>query len=438
VTRPRAPRQNYLLRAPTFRHAVTTRVVLGAVIAILVVAAVAGIYLSSKGGASSTSSGGSSSSTALSGAPYKVGIIEDTTSSLAAWSHETLAMAQVAVTQINAQGGILGSPVQLFTADEEPNPLAAAQSLVLQDNVSAIIGVSYSGDAESMMPFLASHHVLGIFTSDSLDNMMQNVTSNYNDYKYFFRVFATNTDLATDLQGFFTNGTKPSSVYFVAENFQSGQEIFTGINATAQKLGIQVAGSSLVPFDQTDFSAIVAQIASVHPAAIIDGQITSGATTFISQLKANPATAGIQVYYIPQGSLADPPVLSSILSSSPGSLNGLIIADYPGTYFKPYNAEGAALAAAYKTATGTSYYSDPAGSYVGIKALALAIEHANSFDAAAIIPKLEQLNYDSAIGRVTFDSSHSWIPPAFWYVQIQGNNQTVVWPPQYSTGQLQH
>lgn len=346
-------------------------------------------------------------------------------------------MANVAVSQINAQGGILGSTVQLFTADEEPNPLAAAQSLVLQDNVSAIVGVSYSGDAESMMPFLSAHHVLGIFTSDSLDGMMQNVTSNYNDYKYFFRVFATNTDLATDLQGFFSNGTKPASVYFIAENFQSAQEVYSGINATAQNLGIQVLGASLVPFDQTDYSAIVAQIASLHPAAIIDGQITSGVTTFISQLKANPATAGIQVYYIPQGSLADPAVLSSLLSSSSGSLNGLIIADYPGTYFQPYNAEGAALAAAYKNATGTSYYSDPAGSYVGIKALALAIESAKSFNVTAIIPKLEQIHYDSPLGPLTFDSSHNWIPPAFWYVQIQGNNQTVVWPPKYATGTLQ-
>ena len=410
------------------RRAIATRVLVVIVVVILVVAAGAGIYVYTSG---------SSGSHTPTGTPYKIGIIEDTTSSIAAWAHETLAMANIAVSQINDQGGVLGRPVQLFTADEEPNPLTAAQSLVLQDNVSAIVGVTYSGDAVSMMPFLSSHHVLGIFTSDSLDNLLVNVTSSYNDYKYFFRVFATNTGLATDLQGFLGNGTKPASVYYIAENFQSGQETYAGINQTAQKLGIKVVGASLVPFDQTDFSAIVAQIASLHPAAIIDGQISSGVTTFISQLKSDPTTAKIQVYYIPQGSLADPAALSGILKSAPGSLDGLILADFPGTYFKAYNSEGSALAAAYLNSTGAEYYSDPAGSYVGIKALALAISSANSFDATAIIPKLESIHYNSPIGLLTFDSSHNWIPPPMWYVQLEGNNQTIVWPTQYATGKLQ-
>jgi branched-chain amino acid transport system substrate-binding protein len=239
---------------------VTTRVVLGAVIGILVIAAIAGFLVLSPGSTNSSTSNTqtSTSVTSPTGTPYKIGIIEDTTSSLAGWSAETLAIAQIAVNQINAQGGLLGRPVQLITASEGTNALAAAQSLVLQNNVSAIVGVSYSGDAISIMPFLSSHHVLGIFTSDSLDNMMQNVTSNYNDFKYFFRVFATNTDLAIDLQSFFANGTKPASVYYISENFQSGQAMYAGLNATAQKLGVSVLGASLVPFSQTDFSAVVA------------------------------------------------------------------------------------------------------------------------------------------------------------------------------------
>jgi branched-chain amino acid transport system substrate-binding protein len=423
-----------LRRDQTFRRAVSTRVSLGAIIAVLVVAGVAGyVALSNPPATSRTTTSGQPPT----GAPYKIGIMEDTTSSLAGWSAETIAMANVAVNQINAQGGVLGRPVQLITASEGTNALAAAQSLVLQSNVSAVVGVTYSGDAISIMPFQSSHHVLGIFGSDSLDNLMQNVTSDYNDFKYFFRVFATNTNLATDLQSLFASGTKPASVYYISENFQSGQAMYAGVNATAQKLGIKVLGASLVPFSQTDFSAIAAQIASLHPSAVIDGQIGSGASTFYTQLKANPAAAGIQVFYISQGALADPAVLNSILSSSPGSLNGLIITDYPGTYFKPYNDEGSALNAAYKNSTGTPFYSDPAGSYVGIKALALAIQNAKSFDPNSIIPKLEQLHYDSPIGLVTFDSSHNWVVPAFWYVQIQGGNQVIVWPSQYATGKLQ-
>jgi ABC-type branched-subunit amino acid transport system substrate-binding protein len=419
-----------LRRTTTFRRAASTKVVIGAVVGILIVAAIAGYVLL-------VAPASTNSSTTPSGAPYKIGIIEDTTSSLAGWSHETLAIAQIAVDQINSQGGVLGRPVQLITASEGTNALAAAQSLVLQNNVSAVVGVSYSGDAISMMPFLSSHHVLGIFTSDSLDNLMQNVTSDYTNFKYFFRVFATNTNLATDLQSFFQNGSKPASVYYISENFQSGQAMYAGLNATCQKLGIKVLGGSLVPFSQTDFSAIAAQIASLHPSAVIDGQIGSGATTFISQLKANPGAAGIKIYYISQGALADPAVLSSIMSSSPGSLNGLIIADYPGTYFKPYNSEGATLAAAYKNATGTAFYTDPAGSYLGIKALVQAIQKANSFDPNMIIPQLEQIHYDSPLGLLTFDSGHNWKVPGFWYVQIQGGNQTIVWPPQYATGKVQ-
>src|SRR2546427_360457 len=56
--------------------------------------------------------------------------------------------AYLAVHQMNAGGGVLGQPIQLFTEDDEPDrPAAAAATtkLITQNHVNAIVGAQFSG-----------------------------------------------------------------------------------------------------------------------------------------------------------------------------------------------------------------------------------------------------------------------------------------------------
>jgi ABC-type branched-subunit amino acid transport system substrate-binding protein len=366
-----------------------------------------------------------------------IGIMENETGSIAAFAKETIAMAEVAVSQINAEGGILGHHVKLFVANELPDPISAVQSLVLQDNIIALIGVSYSGDAIAVMPFLSSHGVIGMFTTSTSNTLMNNVTSDYTHFKYFFRVTLQDSTYAQSLGTFFSSVTKPSSIYFVAEDLSFAHETFAAINSTAHQMGIQVLGATFVPLSQTDFSSLAAQIASLHPSMIIDAQTGIGGATFIEQLKANPAARGIEFMDIANGALSDPYVMSSVESSNPGVLNGTIFQQFPGTNSTPYNSVGASLAQAYTQNTGQIYYSFPSNSYTAIRVLQSAISSANSLNVNSIISALEKVSYQGPTGLVTFDSNHNWIVPGLWYTQFQNGKLQVIWPSQYATSTYQ-
>lgn len=366
-----------------------------------------------------------------------IGIMEDTTGSIAGFSKETIAMAQIAVSQINAGGGILGHQLKLFVANELPNPVSAVQNLVLQDNVIAVVGVSYTGDAIAVMPFLSQHQVLGIFTTATGNTLMNNVTSDYADFKYFFRLTLQDSAYSQFLGSFFTNVSKPASIYFVAEDLSFAHETFASINQTAQQMGIQVMGATFVPLSQTDFSTLAAQIGSIHPALIIDAQTGIGVATFINQLAANPSAKGIAFMDIANGALSDPYVMSSVESANPGVLNGTIFQQFPGTNSTPYNSLGSSLAQAYTANTTQTYYSFPSNSYTAIRVLAQSITTANSLNVSSIITAMQKISYQGPAGLVTFDSNHNWIVPSLWYTQFQNGKLQVIWPPQFATSTYQ-
>ncbi|MCL5067938.1 MAG: ABC transporter substrate-binding protein [Thaumarchaeota archaeon] len=428
-------------------------VIAAVVVVVIIIVAAAGyvVLTSTKVTSTSTSTSTSSTQTSLStsstqtssvssnssAATINIGIEEDLTTSLAAFSQEAIAMAQIAANQINAQGGIDGHKVVLYTVDELPDPVAAAQKLILQDHVMAVIGISYSGDAVAIMPLLAKYHVIGIWCTDSLNSLMANVTSDYNNYQYFFRLYPQDSAFGATLQSFFSNVTKPSSIYIVGEDLQFARESAVSVNASAQALGIKVLGETFVPLSQTDFSTLASQIGSLHPSAVVDLQVTGGATTFINQLRANPAASNIQVIYMGDGALDDPYVMGQVESSNPGILNGMVFTTFPGTNSTPYNSLTTSLATAYENMTHSSYYSLPSYTYSAVQILGQAIKSTGSLDPNVLVPALEKTNYNGPTGLVTFDSSHNLVFSGYWMLQIQSGKIQVVWPSNYATSSYQ-
>ena len=218
------------------KHAISTTVVIG-IIVILVIAAGVGVYLatSSKTTTSTsttptTSSTPSTTSTSTtttptSCTPYNIGIMEDEEGAVASFANESIHMAQIAVNQIDAQGGVNCHPLKLFVADETTSASAAANTLVLQDNISALVGITYAGDAEAIFPFLSAHHIITIMNTASNNALLENLTTDYTDYQYFFRITPTDAEMAQSAINFTASVIKPSSVYFVAEDLSFAHEV---------------------------------------------------------------------------------------------------------------------------------------------------------------------------------------------------------------------
>ena len=361
-------------------------------------------------------------------------MMEDETGGVATFANESMHMAQIAVDQINAEGGVICHPLKFFTANEIPSASAAANTHVLQDNVSAMFGITYAGDAEAMFPFLSAHHIITIMTTASNNGLLQNLTTDYAHYQYFFRISSTDTAYALSAMNFSSSIMKPSSIYFVAEDLGFSHELFQNISNLASTDGINVSGSTFVTLSQTDFSTTVSAVVAAKPAMVIDCQTGSGAGTFIQDLKANPQAAGIKVLYMCNGALADPGFQGYLMSQDPTLLNGVVFQIEASTATVPLNNVSSYLSAKYTQTMGPfyPYYSFVSNDYSAVQILAVALKQAGVSNPTAVVAALEKATYVGPTGMVQFDSLHTWTPD-FWYTQIQNGKEQVIYPGSFAT-----
>jgi ABC-type branched-subunit amino acid transport system substrate-binding protein len=118
---------------------------------------VAGLVVLAGCGGSSGGGGGSNQAT---GSPIKIGLLDDTGPATAVEGAEMRVNTDLAVSQINASGGIHGHPLQVVYADPQAKPdlaLNLAQQLVQQQSVDVLAGAVLSSEClgvENLMPRL--------------------------------------------------------------------------------------------------------------------------------------------------------------------------------------------------------------------------------------------------------------------------------------------
>ena len=81
------------------------------------------------------------------GDPIKVGVIADLTGSLSFVGVANANLARMVVDDLNAEGGLLGRPVELYLEDSETDDAVAAakaRKLVEVDQVDVVFGGIYS------------------------------------------------------------------------------------------------------------------------------------------------------------------------------------------------------------------------------------------------------------------------------------------------------
>lgn len=116
--------------------------------AVIAVVAFAGACSSSSSGGGNTPTGGGSSAPTLTGSPINIGDVGTYSGFSSEASDQGLSAMTAWVDYTNANGGINGHPVKLFTKDDAGSAtkaLAAVKELVEQDHVIAIVGQHESG-----------------------------------------------------------------------------------------------------------------------------------------------------------------------------------------------------------------------------------------------------------------------------------------------------
>jgi branched-chain amino acid transport system substrate-binding protein len=345
------------------------------------------------------------------GVPTALGTIE---------GQDSLRSAQLAVSEINAAGGVDVGGVKrkleiasIDTREAEAglpvnDALAAMEKLVGERKPSAIVvGAFRSEVLLSAMDMNARYKLPYLCTIAMSPEFEKKIAADYDKYKYNFRLglnapyLVGNMGKALDYVhrklGF-------DKLYLIHQDVAWAKGTAGGVAKVTQGSGWTVVGTDAYPTGSRDFSSS------------------------LTKVKASNAQVVVPIFDMPE---------SGVLVKQARSMNvkalfaGFISPAAPGTAWTTFNGEIDGLvnfifepgpiplktprSMQFNEAYAKAYGEEarlklsghgPGPSYDAIYVLAEAIKRAGSLDADAVVTQLEKTDMEGAIGRIAFNKSH--------------------------------
>ncbi len=311
--------------------------------------------------------------------------------------------AQMAVDEINAEGGLLGRPVQIVFADTRGQPAegrAAAERLVQENKIVAAFGEFHSPVALAEME---------VFHRYGIPFMACDVWSDQVTAKGYPEVFRNSTavSLIDTMIGQWMGAAGFKNVALLAEKNDVGLAARIAMSEQLKAKGIPFSTVDADP-NLTDFTAQILRYKSTSPP--YDFFCTefseAGAYDLIRQAHdlgfAPTAKCGM---YNSGGSAVDPTFWQNVGASGVG-----LCTENVGLPHAAWNDKTRAFTAAFKK----KYNADTTGavmeSYDGAWLLFDAIRTAGSTDPGAIIHALESTKWVGTRGQYAFatDKTEAW------------------------------
>jgi urea transport system substrate-binding protein len=224
--------------------------------------------------------------------PIKIGVPVGLSGANSVVAPSVVQAGELAVEEINAAGGVLGRPLELVVADDGSGAQGAQKafdSLVFQQEVDALISMETSAARNAGLPIVNRGQVPFIYTSfyegRSCSPWM------------YVNAWVPEQQVAPIVDHFMKEfGAK--RFFLIGSDYAFGRGMLEFTRQYIEDQGGEVLGEDYLPMDGTDWTAIISQLKSANPDALITS--TAGGApnvTLTKQLRA----AGVD---IPYGNLA--------------------------------------------------------------------------------------------------------------------------------------
>ncbi len=318
--------------------------------------------------------------------PIKIGVPVGLSGANSVVAPSVVQAGELAVEEINAAGGVLGRPLELVVADDGSGAQGAQKafdSLVFQQEVDALISMETSAARNAGLPIVNRGQVPFIYTSfyegRSCSPWM------------YVNAWVPEQQVAPIVDHFMKEfGAK--SFFLIGSDYAFGRGMLEFTRQYIEDQGGEVLGEEYLPMDGTDWTAIISQLKSANPDALITS--TAGGApnvTLTKQLRA----AGVD---IPYGNLAVDEGTAKGMGADAAGI--YISASYITGIDSPENKkflEGMArkFGDDLKTPNDLSV-----PQYEGVYLYKLAIEKAGSTDPEAVIEALDEVSFKGPRGLI--------------------------------------
>ena len=337
----------------------------------------------------------------------------------------TFAALGVAITNgfklaVEERGGKLGGrEIEYIVVDDESNPAKApenANKLVQRDKVDVVIGTVHSGVAMGMAKVLKESGTLWINPNAGAGAVTGPLCAP-NIFRTSFSNWQTTYALGKVLKA---KGHK--NAVFITWKDAAGEEMMQGFKEGFEKEGGKLIKELYTPFPQVEFQALLTEIASIKPDAVVAFFAGGGAAKFLKDYQAAGLKGKIPLYG--SGFLTDG-VLEAVGDAGEGVETTLHYADSLNT--KKDNAFRLAYAKTYKLQP--DVYAVQGYDAGQLLAAGLDAVKGNIGDKAAMIKAMEGAKIDSPRGTWTLSKAHNPVQDMYLRKVVGKQNlvQGVAW-----------
>jgi branched-chain amino acid transport system substrate-binding protein len=343
--------------------------------------------------------------------------------------------AQLAVDEINANGGVLGRPLELIVIDSEFKPekgAAAIERLATIDKVDVFIGGMSSGVHLGQIPTLKKYKKLTVWTGAASSTAEQAMGP---DADWYFHLHPWDYNQgASYVDGWAAIAEKYTNIkidkWFLAyeegpfgkASFDATKILFADMDIDGESFQSAVAGGG-------DYSAVLEHAKKSNPEVFIWAGYAADALPIMEQSKA--------IGFAPPLFVGAPPGWPSDFGDSP-------LADNVTLYgmWAPSISKVNPVSKKFNDGYVKMYGADPATyfaplSYSAVYIVAEAIERAGTLETAALVKAAKATSYKSPLGEtITFSPSNVIQNQGIRgqkILQWQKGVQEVIWPFEYST-----
>ncbi|MGN1458192.1 MAG: urea ABC transporter substrate-binding protein [Acutalibacteraceae bacterium] len=346
------------------------------------------------GGEKSSGASADSAST-NSGESVKVGLLHSLTGSMAISEKAVSDAEKLAISEINASGGVLGKQIEYQEEDgaSDPSTFATkAEKLIDQDGVTTVFGCWTSSSRKAVKPVFEDYNAL-LFYPVQYEGMESSSNIVYTGA-------APNQQIVPAIDYLIEKGYK--KFFLLGSDYVFPRTANEIIAAQVKNAGLEVVGTEYADMDQTDFSTIIAKIEAAKPDVIVNTLNGTGNVSFFKQMAEKNYTS--KEYMTMSFSIAE----EEVKTIGADILKGHMMSwNYYQTTETDTNKK---FVSAYKDMFGKDRVtSDPAeAAYDAVYLWKAAVEKANSFEIDDVLKAIKtgEISFEAPEGKVTIDGDN--------------------------------
>ncbi|OZI22295.1 ABC transporter substrate-binding protein [Bordetella genomosp. 7] len=300
---------------------------------------------------------------------------------------------QLAQEQINAQGGVLGRPLQVIWRDDNGNPgdsVRAAQELISREKVELLFGGFLSHTGLALTDFAKQRKVFFLAAEPLTDKI---TWQDGNRYTYRLRPSTWMHVAALAPKALALRKQRWALVY---PNYEYGQSAIATFKAmmTSFQPDIEFVAEQAVPLGKIDAGAVVQALADARPDAIFNVLFAADLTRFVREGNTRGLFENRAVVSVLTG---EPEYLEPLGADTP---EGWIVTGYP--WYAIDTPQHKAFADAYRKRFNETPKVGSVVGYASLMSIAAGIKRAGSTDTEKLVEAFSGLQLESPFGPITY------------------------------------